>query len=138
MKETCWKDCLQSSAVSKISKDVKKAQSLEKTCEGRLKFMEGQLISQENANYVFEGIYTSAIELLHASSLREGYKIQNHLCLGFYLKEIKTNEELFRTFNDLRIKRNSLVYYGEEMDFEVAKDAIDKAKKLIRRLKELK
>lgn len=45
--------------------------------------------------------------------------------------------QLFRLFDDLRYKRNSLVYYGKEMDFEVAKDSIEKAKKLIKGLKKI-
>jgi len=37
-------------------------------------------------------------------------------------------------FDDLRFKRNSLTYYGKRMDFETAKQAIEKCKRLIREL----
>ena len=46
-------------------------------------------------------------------------------------------ENLFMIFDDLRYKRNALTYYGRRMDFEVAEQSIEKAKKLFKELKEI-
>ena len=43
-------------------------------------------------------------------------------------------DELYDIFDDLRYKRNSLTYYGSRMDFETAKQAIEKCKKIIKEL----
>jgi len=86
---------------------------------------------------VFEGYYSSILEMLHAIVVLEGYKVNNHICLGYYLRDVLKNDELFRFFDDCRFKRNSLVYYGKRMDFEIAKDSIEKAKKLIKELKNI-
>jgi uncharacterized protein (UPF0332 family) len=86
---------------------------------------------------VFEDYYSSVLELLHTIVLLEGYNVGNHVCLGYYLRDILKEEHLFRIFDDCRFKRNSLVYYGKRMDFETAKDAIKKAEKLIAELKKL-
>jgi hypothetical protein len=40
-------------------------------------------------------------------------------------------------FDDLRYKRNSLTYYGNKMEFELAKSAITAAKNLIKEIKKL-
>ena len=84
---------------------------------------------------MFEDYYTSILELLQAIVVIEGYKITNHVCLGFYLRDILKREDLYLIFDDLRYKRNSLTYYGKRMDFETAKKAVEKSKKLIESIK---
>ncbi|RMF55928.1 hypothetical protein D6745_00775, partial [Candidatus Woesearchaeota archaeon] len=90
-----------------------------------------------NCNFVFEDYYTSLLELLQAIAFLNGYNILNHLCIGFYLRDILKREDLFIIFDDLRYKRNSLTYYGTKMDYNTAKQSIDKCKTLIKELKEI-
>lgn len=54
-----------------------------------------------------------------------------------YIRDVLKREGIFRIFDDCRFKRNSLVYYGKRMDFDIAKDAIEKAKMLIKELNRL-
>ena len=137
MSEKTWDDCLYEGYANKVSKDPKKAESLKKTAEGRIKFFSTQKIAEESANYIFEGYYASIVELLHALSISEGYNISNHVCIGCFLREVAGKNDLYRLFDDLRYKRNSLVYYGNSMDLEICKDAIEKCKKLIKEIKEI-
>lgn len=104
------------------------------TSQERVKFLENNKIIESNANFIFEGIYTSVLEILHAIVLKKGFKVGNHACPGFYLRDVLEKKELYRIFDDLRYKRNSLVYYGKRMDFEAAKQAVEKGKKLIKEL----
>ncbi|MBI3035228.1 hypothetical protein HYY71_02810 [Candidatus Woesearchaeota archaeon] len=134
MKESSWDECLNYSSAVKITPDKEKAASLAETAHDRIKFSLKKL-SEKNANYVFEGYYSSILEMAHAIVILDGYKVNNHICLGYYLRDVLGNDDLFRLFDDCRFKRNSLVYYGKRMDFETAKDAIEKAKKLINELK---
>ncbi|MFH1589862.1 MAG: hypothetical protein ABIB43_04815 [archaeon] len=137
MKESCWNDCIESNSSIKITSDKAKAISLIETAEGRIVYLKEAIIKEETANYIFESIYTSILELLHALTLKEGYKVQNHICLGFYLKDVLKKDDLFRTFDDLRYKRNSITYYGKRMNYETAKKAIADAKKLIEKIKQI-
>lgn len=136
MKESSWGECLNYSSAIKITPDKEKAASLVETAEDRIKYSVGEL-TEKNANYVFEDYYSSILELLHALVLLDGYKVNNHICLGFYLRDALKKDEMFRLFDDCRFKRNSLVYYGKRMDFETAKDSIEKSKKLLKELKKL-
>lgn len=53
----------------------------------------------------------------------------------FLKKRRKLNEELvYSIFDDARLKRNSLVYYGKIMDLKDAKLISEKIKKLIEKL----
>ena len=127
MKEASWADCLHSSSCVQITPDKWKAKSLVETAEERIKFLDKEL-NENTANYLFEGYYSSILEIVHAIVAEKGFKVINHVCLGFFIRDALKKDDLFRIFDDCRFKRNSLVYYGKRMDFETAKVAIEKAK----------
>ena len=132
MKETSWNDCLINKSARITTPDVKRAESLIETANERISLIKE--INEKNCNFVFEDYYTSILELLQARTFKKGYNILNHVCLGFYLRDILKREDLFILFDDVRFKRNSLTYYGSRMEFETAKQAIDKCKKIIQNL----
>jgi len=134
MKEASWDDCINDKSSIRITPDRAKAISLIDTSKGRIDFVSKSRIDESNANYIFENYYTSIIELLQAIVILEGFGVNNHICLGFFLRDITRRENLFRIFDDCRFKRNSLVYYGKKMDFEKAKEAIEKANALLKEL----
>jgi len=137
MKPSTWNECMDFNTSLKVSPDKPKARSLIDTAQGRIKYLKDQIIKEESANYIFEGHYSSTLEYIHALILLDGYKSDNHICLGFYLRDILKREDLFRMFDDCRYKRNSLVYYGKKMDFETAKESIQKCIKLMNELQSL-
>jgi len=135
MKESNWQDCLNNQSARIVKPDIKRAKSLIETADERINLIKE--INEKNCNFVFEDYYTSILELLQAIAFINSFNISNHICLGFYLREILKREDLYFIFDDLRYKRNSLTYYGNKMDFETAKQAIEKSKKLIKEIKRL-
>ncbi|MBI4453617.1 hypothetical protein HY636_03145 [Candidatus Woesearchaeota archaeon] len=133
MKETNWNDCLFNNSAKAVTPDINRAESLIETARERISLIKE--INQKNCNFVFEDYYTSILELLQAITFKKGYNILNHICLGFYLRDILKRDDLYLLFDDLRFKRNSLTYYGSRMDFETAKQAIEKCKKIIKELR---
>ena len=119
----------------RVSPDAKRAGSLLETAKERVELI-GE-INKKNCNFVFEDYYTSILEMLQALAFRQGYNILNHICLGFYLRENINRKDLYMIFDDIRYKRNSLTYYGRRMDFETAKDAIEKCRKIMNELNQL-
>jgi len=136
MKEANWQDCLISNSARKVSPDIKRAESLIETARDRISLIKE--ITEKNCNFVFEGYYTSLLELIQALTFKKGFNVLNHVCLGYYLRDMLKREDLYRIFDDLRYKRNSLTYYGNRMDFETAKQSIENCKKIIRELKSKK
>ena len=132
MKEKNWDDCLNNKYVKTITPDIRRAESLIETANERISLIKE--INEKNCNFVFEDYYTSILELLQAITFKRGYNILNHICLGFYLRDVLKKEELYLIFDDLRYKRNSLTYYGNKMDFETAKQAIKNCRKMINNL----
>lgn len=137
MKEASWDECLESGIAMKIAPDKLKAKSLTDTSEERMIFLNKNKIDESNARFIFENYYTSVIELIHALTLIAGFKVDNHVCLGFYLRDILKLEALYRTFDECRYKRNSIVYYGKKIEFGIAKESIDKIRRLIAELRTL-
>ena len=129
MKEVCWRDCIDTISAKKVSPDVQRAHSLVETAKDRVSLIKE--INERNCNFVFEDYYTSLLELLQAMTFKKGYNVLNHICLGFYLRDVLNREDLFFLFDDLRYKINSLNYYGRKMDFVTATQAIEKCKRII-------
>lgn len=134
MKEASWKECLENNTSIKISSNKAKASSLIETARDRIKFIEKIKINKSNARFLFENYYSSLTEIIHAILIIEGFKVSNHLCLGFYLRDELKRKDLFLIFDDCRYKRNSIVYYGKGLNFEVAKESISKIKEIIKEL----
>ncbi len=136
-RESSWDDCIETCSSLEVTPDKSKARSLIETASGRVQFLAEMAVKESNANYIFENYYSSALELMHALVLIGGYKVSNHICLGYYLRDILRKEDLFRLFDDCRSKRNSLVYYGQKMNFEMSKVEIGKCRRLIVKLNAL-
>lgn len=134
MKESSWDDCIFANKAVKVSPDRQKAKSLIKTARERIEFIKAIQLTERNARFVFEDYYTSLIEVVHALAILDGFKIENHVCLGFYIKQVLNNEKLFVLFGNCRYDRNSVVYYGKSMDMETARLDIAKANVIISEL----
>ena len=133
MKETNWNDCLINKSAKTITPDIKRAESLIETANERISLIKE--INEKNCNFIFEDYYTSLLELLQAMAFKKGFNILNHLCIGYYLRDVLKREDLYILFDDIRYKRNALTYYGSRMDYETAKQAIEKCKELISKIR---
>lgn len=134
MKDASWNDCIENNSAKEVSPNIERAKALIETAEERISIIKD--INEKNCNFVFEDYYTSLLELLQALVIKKGYNILNHLCLGYYMRDVLKRDDLYIVFDDLRYKRNSLTYYGNRMDIDTAKQAIEKCKKLINKIKD--
>lgn len=66
MKEDTWEECLETASSLKVSPDQPKAKSLMETAQGRINFLDQISIKENNASYIFEGYYSSLLEMIHA------------------------------------------------------------------------
>jgi hypothetical protein len=132
VRETSWTDCLAGNSAKKASPDTERAKSLKETAKERIRQISPT--TEKNCNFVFEDYYTSVLEILQATAFEQGFNVLNHVCLGFFLRDALKREDLFILFDDARFKRNSLTYYGTRMDFETAKEAIKKCRRILTEL----
>ena len=105
-KQSSWQECINTNATRIRTPDTQKAQSLTKIANQRQEFLLSTPLSQKNANFIFEGLYSCLIEHLHAHLLKQGYHVLNHICLGYYLRDILSRADLYEQFTTLRVRRN--------------------------------
>ena len=134
MNEADWDECEENDTATTVTPDPQRAISLRKTTDGRRRFLDTRSVTGENANYLFEGYYTTVLEHLHSRLAEKGLKVRNHLCLAHYLRDVENKPRLARTFDDCRQKRNKLQYYGKAMEPAVAEQAIAACKTLLEAL----
>jgi len=124
MRPSTWDDCIGQATSRRVTPDAQKARSLLETARARVAFVTTRPMTRDTISFVFEGYYTSLLETVHALVVAKGFNVANHLCLGYYLRDVLDRDDLFRAFDDGRYKRNALVYYGKRLDLEVAKVTI--------------
>jgi len=130
-----WKDCLEDFNAIRVKKDEQRVKSLLITSDARIKYIQKQEINKLSCNFILENYYSSAVEILHAILIKAGFKVNNHICLGSYLKDILKKERLYRIFETNRKRRNGITYYGALVRFKTCKKSINELRKLISELK---
>ncbi len=118
--------------IFKISKDERRANALKDMSKERLKD-----ISDLKAAYrILEEYYEIIKELLTSAMYKQGWKTLSHKSLvEFAAKNIKTlTAQEIQLIDDLRIKRNSIVYYGEKVSEDFLKSREPFIKNIIQKL----
>lgn len=125
-----WLECNKKRIVKEVSPDREMMSSLLQTSNNKLASEEKLGMDEITASSKVSLAYDSLREVLEALSLEEGYKIYNHECYVAFLKEIKKKGELAEDFDEIRIVRNDINYYGKDISVEEAEDLIKKVRKL--------
>jgi hypothetical protein len=92
-------------------------------------------IDEITSSSVISLCYESLRELLEALALKKGFKIYNHECFTAFLKEIICSEDLSIAFDRFRLVRNSINYYGKDINPTDAKNLKKKIQELITKIK---
>ena len=132
-----WEQCNKQRLVKKMHVDRELITSLMKCSED--KSFSASLLELNERTYssIIVLCYDSLRELLEALSIQNKYKIYNHECYVYFLKEILREEEFSKTYDRIRKIRNSIIYYGQNLSLEETKIIIRDIKLLIERCKKL-
>jgi hypothetical protein len=118
--------------IFKITKDERRAKALREMAQDRFSNMS----NFKEPYRIIEEYYEIIKELLTASMYLQGFKTLSHKSLiEFSIKNIKSlsNKE-FSLIDELRIKRNNIVYYGEQITLEFLKSREKEIKEIIKKL----
>lgn len=131
-----FKDYINEGVVRKTTFDKNLFESIIKTNEQDLKYLNSIEINNLSARKTFTNYYDVLRSYLEALGLKNNYKIYSHEAFTFFLKEL--NQELIAIkFDRLRKIRNKINYYGEDITVEEVKENIKITKELIKIIKEL-
>ena len=123
------------SEIFKISKDERRASALKEMAKDRFLKMS----SLKEPYRIIEEYYEIIKELLTSFMYLKGFKTLSHKALiefsGENIKELSERE--IKLIDELRVKRNDIVYYGEKVNLEFLEGREETIRKLIKKLLEI-
>ncbi len=130
-----WKQCNDKRLVKRINIDNNLIQSLLKESEKKYISCNRLLLDDTSASSKVSLAYDSIRELLEALAIKKGCKIYNHECYCSFLKEIIKNSQAGAYFDEFRIIKNGINYYGEELNEKEAKVILERIVALREKIK---
>jgi len=124
MKITDWKSCKGTLTAKIIAPDGGLIKSLLETSKEKMLSSEMLKMSRVTAASKFTLAYDSLREALEALAVRKGYKIYNHECYTYFLKEIMNESSKGDDFDSIRKVRNAVNYYGKKLSPEKSENLI--------------
>jgi hypothetical protein len=100
----------------------------QKSFKGMQKRIAVMGIDEENSNSIIKDNYDIIMEIIRANLLIKGYNSQGpyaHEAEISYLKPLGFTYHEISFLNDLRISRNSILYYGKILQPEYAKKVVE-------------
>lgn len=128
------KECKESGFVKSVQEDRPLINSLIIDSKNRLVSAEKIPLDGAACSSIITLTYDALRELLEAIALKRGFKIYNHECYRSFLIEVLKQDGLGMEFDKIRKIRNSINYYGEEINLKEAKEIILKIRSLIKDL----
>jgi ABC-type Fe3+-citrate transport system substrate-binding protein len=125
-----WNDCLKKRVAKEVKEDIELINSLIKTSQNKLESEEKLELSEITASSKISLLYDSLRELLEALALKNRFKIYNHECYTYFLKEVLNESAKAEEFDELRKVRNSINYYGKEVSIQETKEILKRIKDL--------
>ena len=125
-----FNDCLKRIIAKEVKLDEELIKSLLKTSQNKLDSEKKLELNDVTSISKISLLYDSLREVLEVLAIKRGYKIYNHECYTYFLKEIVNESSKGDEFDDLRKMRNSLNYYGKDISVEEAKNVLKRIIKL--------
>jgi len=125
-----WNECLKKRIAKEVIEDEELINSLLKTSKNKLDSERKLELNEITSASKISLLYDSLRELLEALSLKKRFKIYNHECYTYFLKEILNETQIAEEFDDLRKIRNIINYYGKEISIQEAKDVLERMNSL--------
>lgn len=131
-----WLDCKKKRIAKEIKIDKNLITSLIKSSDNKLKSQSLLKLNKETASSKISLTYDTLRELLEALAISKGFKIYNHECYTYFLKEVLNESNLADKFNNLRKIRNDINYYGKEISPSEAEIVIFEIIDLIKKIRD--
>jgi len=135
---------IEKGVIRKKSPDKLRSKDLIKNAEKSYKFLMEVIdkigLNDSNINNIITNSYDIIIELIRAKIILDGFSASGfgaHEAEISYLKKLHFPEEEINFANQLRYFRNSITYYGKELDKEYAEKVLNFLKKMYKNLEKL-
>lgn len=126
---------VQSGDVKKQPPDKNLSDSLIRDSIKRLEYAKSSGLTEEHAKYVYEDVYESLREAADSILFIKGFKSFSHeAAISFLRRFSEFSAGEVAEFDRMRFKRNGMKYYGKPCPINDAKEAIEFAENLLKKL----
>ena len=130
-----FQDFVERKVVRKALPDIQLAKALIKMSHDHIETMKLIELTDRTASIIMSDYYEALREIIEAICSIKGYKVYSHEAFTYFLKE--SGEDLIGDkFDRFRKIRNSIHYYGKQIDKESVKANKIEVEKIIDYLKE--
>ncbi len=126
-------NCKKRGLVKEVNVDLNRMKSLLKVAKNKEKASD--ILPEEFLESKISLLYDALRMILEYLALKENFKIYNHECYVSFLKEVLNESRLGDKFDDFRKIRNSINYYGKELDNDEAREILLQMKDFIKKIK---
>lgn len=121
-------ECLKKKIAKEVKIDEELIVSLIKTSKNKFDSEEKLELNEITLTSKISLLYDSLRELLEALAIKNGYKIYNHECYTYFLKEIMKESIKGDEFDELRKIRNAVNYYAKDLGVGEGKIILERMK----------
>lgn len=132
-----FRECREKIIAKPVQPDRELIKSLRKTSQNKLNSEKQLSLNPTTSSSKISLAYDALRELLEALALQNSFKIYNHECYVYFLKEILNQSELADQFDDIRKIRNKINYYGKELTLEETRKILEDIYQIILQIKKL-
>src|SRR3989344_7839928 len=125
-----FNECIKKRIAKEVKEDKELIASLIKTSQNKFDSEKKLELSEVTSSSKISLLSDSLRELLEALAIKNGYKIYNHECYTYFLKDILNESIKGDEFDELRKIRNGINYYAKGISVEEAKDVLERINKL--------
>jgi hypothetical protein len=84
---------------------------------------------------ILRELYEGLREFCEGIGYIKGYKFLDHESITFFIRDVLKEESISRQFDRYRKLRNGINYYGNDIEIETVKDALQEIPNLVKELK---
>ena len=121
-----FRECIKKKIAKEVSEDRELIASLIKTSQNKFDSEKKLELSEVTSGSKISLLYDSLRELLEALAIKNGYKIYNHECYTYFLKEILNESFKGDEFDELRKIRNAINYYAKDLSINEARQILER------------
>ncbi|MEM4214913.1 MAG: hypothetical protein QW484_00920 [Candidatus Pacearchaeota archaeon] len=132
---TNFQECLEEGKAKKVPINSIRAKSLIKSSEQAITTAKTIPLTEVSLKTIFRELYEGLRECCEAIGYMKGYKFLDHISIAFFLRDVLKQESAAKKFDRYRKLRNGINYYGEDININTVKEALEDIPKIIGSLK---
>lgn len=131
-----FKTCIDNGWVRIIQKDDIRAKSLIKSSKESIETAKIIPLKEMSYKSILRELYEGLRQFCEGIGYIKGYKFENHVAITFFIRDVLNETEISNKFDRYRELRNSVNYYGKEINKETVLEMLKEIDGVIKLLEE--